>query len=109
MAVIYASGFLASGTNSMTCTVAGAAATITAGSYLAGDETATLLMPSAGYTAFTAIVACINNVGPGLGEVAPNFQSVNASGLWISTIAMLLGRLEIFPILVLLSPGFWRG
>jgi trk system potassium uptake protein TrkH len=60
-------------------------------------------------TAFSAIATCINNVGPGLGEVASNFQSVNASGLWISTIAMLLGRLEIFPILVLLSPGFWRG
>jgi hypothetical protein len=59
MALIYASGFLASGTNSMTCTVAGAAATITAGSYLAGDETATLLMPSAGYTAFTEIVKSV--------------------------------------------------
>ena len=60
-------------------------------------------------TAFSAIATCINNVGPGLGEVASNFQSVSASGLWISTIAMLLGRLEIFPILVLLTPGFWHG
>jgi trk system potassium uptake protein TrkH len=60
-------------------------------------------------TAFSAIATCINNVGPGLGEVAANFRSVNASGLWIATIAMLLGRLEIFPILVLLSPRFWRG
>jgi trk system potassium uptake protein TrkH len=60
-------------------------------------------------TAFSAIATCINNVGPGLGEVAANFRSVSESGLWISTIAMLLGRLEIFPILVLLSPGFWRG
>jgi trk system potassium uptake protein TrkH len=60
-------------------------------------------------TAFSAIATCINNVGPGLGEVASNFRSVNPTGLWISTIAMLLGRLEIFPILVLLSPGFWRS
>ena len=60
-------------------------------------------------TAFSAVATCINNVGPGLGEVASNFQSVNPLGLWICTVAMLLGRLEIFPILVLLSPGFWRS
>jgi len=60
-------------------------------------------------TAFSAIATCINNVGPGLGEVASNFTSISPSGLWISTLAMLLGRLEIFPILVLLSPGFWRS
>jgi trk system potassium uptake protein TrkH len=60
-------------------------------------------------TAFSAVATCINNVGPGLGEVASNFQSVNPAGLWICTLAMLLGRLEIFPILVLLSPGFWRS
>jgi trk system potassium uptake protein TrkH len=60
-------------------------------------------------TAFSAIATCMNNVGPGLGEVASNFQSVSPAGLWICTMAMLLGRLEIFPILVLLSPGFWRG
>jgi trk system potassium uptake protein TrkH len=60
-------------------------------------------------TAFSAIATCINNVGPGLGEVASNFTSISPAGLWISTLAMLLGRLEIFPILVLLSPGFWRS
>jgi trk system potassium uptake protein TrkH len=60
-------------------------------------------------TAFSAIATCINNVGPGLGEVASNFTTISPAGLWISTIAMLLGRLEIFPILVLLSPGFWRS
>jgi trk system potassium uptake protein len=60
-------------------------------------------------TAFSAIATCINNVGPGLGEVASNFKSVNPVGQWICTVAMLLGRLEIFPILVLLSPRFWRA
>jgi trk system potassium uptake protein TrkH len=60
-------------------------------------------------TAFSAIATCINNVGPGLGEVASNFTTISPAGLWISTLAMLLGRLEIFPILVLLSPGFWRS
>ena len=69
-------------------------------------------MPAARASASTALsgaATAVGNVGPGLGEVASNFRSVSASGLWISTIAMLLGRLEIFPILVLLSPGFWRG
>jgi trk system potassium uptake protein TrkH len=60
-------------------------------------------------TAFSAIATCMNNVGPGLGEVASNFQAVNPAGQWICTFAMLLGRLEIFPILVMLSPGFWKG
>jgi trk system potassium uptake protein TrkH len=60
-------------------------------------------------TAFSAIATCMNNLGPGLGEVASNFTTISPSGLWLCTIAMLLGRLEIFPILVLLSPGFWRG
>ncbi len=60
-------------------------------------------------TAFSAVATCINNVGPGLGEVTSNFTAVNPAGQWICTLAMLLGRLEIFPMLVLVSPGFWRG
>ena len=60
-------------------------------------------------TAFSAIATCMNNLGPGLGEVASNFTTISPSGLWLCTIAMLLGRLEIFPIRVLLSPGFWHG
>lgn len=58
--------------------------------------------------AFSAIVACINNMGPGIGPVATNFQSVSDTGTWICTFAMILGRLEVFPILVLLTPQFWR-
>ncbi|MEM7019011.1 MAG: formaldehyde-activating enzyme, partial [Pseudomonadota bacterium] len=46
-------------------------------------------------------------IGPGLGEVTSNFSSVSAFGLWVSSFTMVLGRLEIFTLLVLLSPAFW--
>jgi trk system potassium uptake protein len=58
-------------------------------------------------SAFAAVATCMNNMGPGLGEVAYTFQSVSDLGKFISVIAMLLGRLEIFTLLVLLSPSFW--
>lgn len=59
-------------------------------------------------TAFSAMAACINNLGPGLGEVAANFRTIGDSGKWILMLAMLFGRLEIFTLLVLLTPDFWR-
>ncbi len=59
-------------------------------------------------TAFSAVAACMNNLGPGLGQVAVNFTAVNDFGLWLLSFAMMLGRLEIFTILVLLTPAFWR-
>ena len=59
-------------------------------------------------TAFSAVATCINNVGPGLGQVAANFHDVSDGVKIISTVAMLLGRLEIFTMLVILSPAFWR-
>ncbi|SET68847.1 TrkH family potassium uptake protein [Thalassotalea agarivorans] len=59
-------------------------------------------------TAFTAVVACLNNLGPGLGEVAANFSSINDTSKWTLIIAMLFGRLEIFTLLVLFTPAFWR-
>ncbi len=61
-------------------------------------------------TAFSAIIACINNMGPGLGTVGPstNYASLTDLQSWVCTLAMLLGRLEIFPILVLVTPDFWR-
>lgn len=61
-------------------------------------------------SAFTAIVASVNNLGPGLGQVGPatNFQSLTDLQTWICTLAMFLGRLEILGVLVLLSPTFWR-
>jgi len=61
-------------------------------------------------SAFTAVVASINNTGPGLGEVGPatNYGSLSNFQTWVCTIAMLLGRLEIFTLLVVLTPAFWR-
>ena len=59
-------------------------------------------------TAFSAIASCINNTGPALGKVAANFTSVSGSGKWLCILAMLLGRLEIYPLLILVSPAFWR-
>ncbi len=59
-------------------------------------------------TAFSAVAACLNNLGPGLGEVAQNFSSVPDGAKWVLVMAMLLGRLEIFTLLVLFTPTFWR-
>ena len=59
-------------------------------------------------TAFGAVATCINNVGPGLGDVANNFVGVSAQSKIVLAFAMLLGRLEIFTFLVLVTPAFWR-
>ncbi len=59
-------------------------------------------------TAFSAVAACLNNLGPGLGDVGSNFASINDPAKWILCVAMLLGRLEIFTLLVLFTPGFWK-
>jgi len=59
-------------------------------------------------TAFSAIGACLNNLGPGLGEVALNYATLTAHDKWLLIVAMLLGRLEIFTLLVLFAPAFWR-
>jgi trk system potassium uptake protein TrkH len=59
-------------------------------------------------TAFSAVAACLNNLGPGLGDVGQNFASINDTAKWILALAMLLGRLEIFTLLVLFTPAFWK-
>ena len=59
-------------------------------------------------TAFSAVGACLNNLGPGLGNVAENYSGVNNIGKLILCFAMILGRLEIFTLLVLFMPAFWR-
>lgn len=59
-------------------------------------------------TAFSAVAATMNNLGPGLGDVALNYASLPAIAKWGLCFAMLLGRLEIFTLLVLLTPAFWR-
>ena len=60
-------------------------------------------------TAFGAVAATLNNLGPGLGEVATTFASVDGATKILLSLAMVLGRLEIFTLLVLLSPSIWRG
>ena len=59
-------------------------------------------------TAFSAVAACLNNLGPGLGDVGRNFSSISDPAKWMLCMAMLLGRLEIFTLLVLFTPGFWK-
>ncbi|MEJ2444260.1 MAG: TrkH family potassium uptake protein [Exilibacterium sp.] len=59
-------------------------------------------------TAFSAVGACINNLGPGLGEVAVHYGDINTKAKWVLCFAMLLGRLEVFTLLVLFTPMFWR-
>ncbi|MGB2064190.1 TrkH family potassium uptake protein [Marinomonas gallaica] len=59
-------------------------------------------------TAWSAVAATLNNLGPGLGEVAANFASINDPSKWMLCFAMLLGRLEVFTLLVLFTPMFWQ-
>ena len=59
-------------------------------------------------TSFGAAIATLTNLGPGLGEVSTTFATVNATAVWLGTFGMLLGRLEVFSVLVLLTPSFWR-
>ncbi len=60
------------------------------------------------WSAFSAVAACVNVVGPAFGSLGNNYQSVSDAGTWILTGAMILGRLEFFTILALFFPSFWR-
>ena len=59
-------------------------------------------------TAWSAVAASLNNVGPGLADVTMTFRGVSDSAKWVCAIAMLIGRLEIFALLLLLTPAFWE-
>lgn len=61
-------------------------------------------------TAFSAMIACINNAGPGLNQVGPatNYAVLSDFQTWVCTFTMLLGRLEVLSLLVLFTPEFWR-
>jgi trk system potassium uptake protein TrkH len=59
-------------------------------------------------TAFSSVAASLNNLGPGLGDVATNYASIKDVEKWALCMAMLMGRLEIFTLLVVMSPAFWR-
>ena len=60
-------------------------------------------------TAYSAVGATLNNLGPGLGDIALNYGDLNPTAKWILCLSMLLGRLEIFTLLVLFVPMFWRA
>lgn len=72
----------------------------------------TVAMMAAGLdliSAFGAVVATINLLGPGLGEVASNFATMDAMVKWLGIFAMLVGRLEVFTLLILFLPAYWRN
>ena len=74
---------------------------------------ATLIMASLGLdviSAFASVAASIGNIGPGLGMVGPvkNFLDVPEVGKWVLIFCMLLGRLEIYTVILLLTPEYWR-
>ncbi|MFN3985883.1 MAG: TrkH family potassium uptake protein [Rhodocyclaceae bacterium] len=81
--------------------------------YMVSIVSLTLIMAASGVdliTAFSAVVACLNNTGPGLGAVGPasNYAGLSDFQMWLLSFTMILGRLEIFTLLVVLTPVFWR-
>ncbi len=60
-------------------------------------------------TSFSAVAACLNNLGPGLGSVSDHYGEISTTAKSLLCLAMLLGRLEIFTLLVILTPSFWRA
>jgi trk system potassium uptake protein TrkH len=81
--------------------------------YFMSVVTLTLVLVISGLdfvSSFSAIIASINNAGPGLGEVGPatNYGSLTDFQTWICTLAMFLGRIEVFTALILFTPAYWR-
>lgn len=81
--------------------------------YMVTIVSLTLVLSATGLdiiTAFSGVVACLNNTGPGLGAVGPaaNYQGLTDFQTWVLAFTMILGRLEIFTLLVVLTPVFWR-
>ncbi len=60
-------------------------------------------------TSLTSVISCLSNIGPGLGGVGPveNFNFIPTSGKWVLSIAMIMGRLELFTIIILFTPSYW--
>ena len=79
--------------------------------YVFSTVTLTALMVATGLdalSAYSAVASCLNVTGPGLGVVTTSFAAVSDTGKWLSVFTMALGRLEIFTLLVVLTPSFWR-
>jgi trk system potassium uptake protein TrkH len=80
--------------------------------YIACFAITTLLLTATGLdpvTAYSTAASCLTNLGPALGEASANYAQLNDIAKLILSVAMLLGRLEIYTLLVLLSPAFWRA
>jgi trk system potassium uptake protein TrkH len=79
--------------------------------YIASFAIMTVMLTATGLdaeTAYSSVGACITNLGPALGAAGPNYANLNDPAKVILSIAMLLGRLEVYTLLVLLTPAFWR-
>jgi trk system potassium uptake protein TrkH len=79
--------------------------------YIASFAVMTILLAATGVdavTAYSAVGACITNLGPALGHAGPDYSDLNSTAKVILSVAMLLGRLEIYTLLVLMTPAFWR-
>ncbi len=81
--------------------------------YIASIISMTLILALSGLdliTALSAVVACINNLGPGFSQVGPatTFAVLTDFQIWVCSFAMLLGRLELFTLLIVFTPAFWR-
>ena len=59
-------------------------------------------------TSFSTVASCINNLGPALGEAVNDYSNLNLFSKYILTFAMILGRLEIFTLLIVMTPYFWK-
>ena len=82
--------------------------------YVATVVAMTLVLLASGLdfvSAFSAVIACINNAGPGLNEVGPgaNYAGLDDFQTWVLAFTMLLGRLELFTVFVLFTRAFWRS
>jgi trk system potassium uptake protein TrkH len=81
------------------------------GVYLAVYYAIALMLMATGLdyvTAWSSTAGMLNNMGPGLGDTAAHYGDVSAGAKWIMSAAMIIGRLEIFTVLVLFTPMFWR-
>jgi trk system potassium uptake protein TrkH len=81
--------------------------------YICCIVTMTLMLLATGLdavTAFSAVIASINNTGPGLNQVGPatTYEVLSDFQTWVCSFAMLIGRLELFTVLVIFTPVFWR-
>lgn len=73
----------------------------------------TIVMSGFGYdlkTSSGSVISCLGNIGPGLGNVGPsgNFHYITVAGKWFLSFLMLIGRLELFTVLIILTPDFWK-